>query len=50
MIYCNPVDCASEGVEKAVMAAIASDPEVMDFARRSSTTAIPRGPYLITIK
>jgi hypothetical protein len=50
IIYCDPKDCASENLEKAVMAAIASDPEVLDFARRSSDTAIPRGPYLINIK
>ena len=50
MIYCDPADCTSEGVEQAVMSAIASDPEVLDFARRSSNTAIPRGPYLVTIK
>jgi hypothetical protein len=50
MIYCDPADCAPEGVEKAVMTAIASDPEVLDFARRSSDTASPRGPYLVTIK
>jgi hypothetical protein len=50
MIYCDPADCTSEGVEKAVMSAIASDTEVLDFARRSSNTAIPRGPYLVTIK
>jgi len=43
LIYCDPADCASEPIDKAVMAAIASDPDVLDFARRSSGTAIPRG-------
>jgi hypothetical protein len=50
MIYCDPADCTSASVEKAVMAAIASDPEILDFARRSSDTATPRGPYLVTVK
>lgn len=50
LIYCDPKDCTSEPVEKAVMAAIASDPEILEFARRSSDTAIPRGPYFISIK
>lgn len=50
MIYCDPADCVSERIEKSVMAAIASDPEVLDFARRSSGAAVPRGPYLITVK
>jgi hypothetical protein len=50
VIYCDPADCASQAVEKAIMAAIASDPEVLDYARRSSNTTIPRGPYLVTIK
>ena len=50
IIYCDPADCASERIEKFVMAAIASDPKVLDFARRSSNTTIPRGPYLIAIK
>lgn len=50
LIYCDPKDCNSEPVEKAVMAAIASDPEILEFARRSSNTAIPRGPYFISIK
>jgi len=49
-IYCHPKDCSSEPVERAVMSAVAADPEILGFARRSSTTAIPRGPYLITIK
>ncbi len=49
-IYCHPKDCSSEPVERAVMSAVAADPEILDFARRSSTTATPRGPYLITIK
>lgn len=35
MIYRDPADCTSEGVEKAVMSAIASDPEILEFARRS---------------
>ncbi len=50
IIYCDPADCVSEGTEKAVMTAIASDAEVLDFARRSAATAVPRGPYLVTIK
>jgi hypothetical protein len=50
IIYCDPADCASEGLEKAVMAAIASDPEVLNFARKSSDTTTPRGPYLVAIK
>ena len=50
IIYCDPADCVSEGVEKAVAAAVARDPEVLDFARRSSNTATPRGPYLVAIK
>jgi len=50
VIYCDPKDCASEPVERAVMTAVAADPEILDFARRSSTSAVPRGPYLITIK
>ena len=50
IIYCDPKDCTSEPVERAVMTAIAADPEILDFAKRSSNTAIPRGPYLISIK
>jgi hypothetical protein len=50
IIYCDPADCTSEQVEKGVMSAIASDPEILDFARRSAATAVPRGPYLVTIK
>ena len=50
IIYCDPADCTSERVEKAVMTAIASDPEILEFARSSSATTVPRGPYLITIK
>jgi hypothetical protein len=50
IIYCDPADCTSEATEKAVMTAIAGDPDVLDFARRSAATAVPRGPYLVTIK
>jgi hypothetical protein len=49
-IYCDPAQCTSEDVAKDVMAAIGSDPDVLEFARRSSNTAISRGPYLISIK
>jgi len=49
-IYCDPEGCTSERTEKAVMTAISRDPEILDYARRSSNTAIPRGPYLIIIK
>ncbi|WP_213741587.1 hypothetical protein [Bradyrhizobium sp. dw_411] len=50
IIYCDPEDCVSERVEKDVAAAVARDPEILDFARRSSVTATPRGPYLVEIK
>jgi hypothetical protein len=50
IIYCDPADCVSECVEKVVAAAVARDPEVLDFARRSSNTTTPRGPYLVAIK
>jgi len=49
-IYCDPKDCTSERAEKAVMTGIARDPEILDFARQSSNTTMPRGPYLIIIK
>jgi hypothetical protein len=50
LLYCDPKDCASEAVEKTVMMSVAKDPEIMDFARRSSNVGPPRGPYLIIIK
>jgi len=50
LIYCDPADCASERIDKAVIAAIASDSELLDFARRSRDTATPHGLYLVTIK
>jgi hypothetical protein len=50
IIYCDPADCVSERVEKDVAAAVARDPEILDFARRSANTATPRGPYLVDIK
>ncbi len=50
IFYCDPEDCVSERVEKDVAAAVARDPEILDFARRSSVTATPRGPYLVEIK
>jgi hypothetical protein len=49
LLYCDPKDCTSEAVEKMVMTSVARDPEIMDFARRSSNAATPRGPYFIII-
>lgn len=50
IIYCDPSDCTSERIEKAVMTAVANDPEILKFARRGSDTESPRGPYLVTIR
>jgi hypothetical protein len=50
LIGCDRSDCVSEPVEKAVTAAIARDPEVLDFARDGADPATPRGPYLVTIQ
>jgi hypothetical protein len=50
MIRCDPNDCTSERVDRAVARAIAADPKIQDLARRSSNTGLPRGPYLIVIR
>lgn len=50
LIYCDPADCTSENAQRAVAKAIAGDPEILDFVRRSSSAAMPRGPYLVIIQ
>lgn len=50
IIYCDPKDCTSERAQQVVMTGIAQDTRILDYARRSSNTSVPRGPYLVIIK
>jgi hypothetical protein len=50
VFYCEPKDCASESAAKAVTMAIASDPDVLAFAQRSSETGQSKGPYLVSVE
>lgn len=50
VIYCEPAECVSEHVERAVAAAITKDPEILEFVRLGANGPTPRGPYLVTVR